>query len=298
MWAFYGSVSRLGLCMSLMFPLCSPRLPRCGEYHHLLRLNFCTHPSSPLGGSQFPPSATLRPASCDSHRTPGSLVGVGVRRAAGLSPWTLPAPAPGVPPPCTRSGHRLALQAPASEAVTPVHPQALIDWINGVLVEERIIVKQLEEDLYDGQVLQKLLGESPGGAVLELDRAVCGVIGHLSISRGPEPSAPRWHPWAFSFDWAPGPLSQAPVRVAWNTQCSLVHWDSPPSGPSQPWWGADLLSGPICSLSLPLNDPTDMCCPVQGSPHKPAEGSLFPGGASTGVGSRFALQRCAGGKGV
>lgn len=28
-----------------------------------------------------------------------------------------------------------------------------------MLVEERIIVKQLEEDLYDGQVLQKLLGE-------------------------------------------------------------------------------------------------------------------------------------------
>lgn len=38
--------------------------------------------------------------------------------------------------------------------------QVLIDWINDVLVEERIIVKQLEEDLYDGQVLQKLLGES------------------------------------------------------------------------------------------------------------------------------------------
>ena len=32
-----------------------------------------------------------------------------------------------------------------------------------MLVEERIIVKQLDEDLYDGQVLQKLLGESPGG---------------------------------------------------------------------------------------------------------------------------------------
>lgn len=38
----------------------------------------------------------------------------------------------------------------------------LTDWINDVLVEERIIVKQLEEDLYDGQVLQKLLGESVG----------------------------------------------------------------------------------------------------------------------------------------
>lgn len=37
----------------------------------------------------------------------------------------------------------------------------LTDWINDVLVEERIIVKQLDEDLYDGQVLQKLLGERP-----------------------------------------------------------------------------------------------------------------------------------------
>uniref|UniRef100_A0A8B9UZN3 Parvin beta n=2 Tax=Anas TaxID=8835 RepID=A0A8B9UZN3_9AVES len=35
--------------------------------------------------------------------------------------------------------------------------KVLIDWINDVLVEERIIVKHLEEDLYDGQVLQKLL---------------------------------------------------------------------------------------------------------------------------------------------
>ncbi|XP_047406354.1 beta-parvin [Sciurus carolinensis] len=35
--------------------------------------------------------------------------------------------------------------------------KVLLDWINDVLVEDRIIVKQLEEDLYDGQVLQKLL---------------------------------------------------------------------------------------------------------------------------------------------
>uniref|UniRef100_UPI00358FC84E beta-parvin-like isoform X2 n=1 Tax=Myxine glutinosa TaxID=7769 RepID=UPI00358FC84E len=33
----------------------------------------------------------------------------------------------------------------------------LIDWINDVLVDERIIVKSLQDDLYDGQVLQKLL---------------------------------------------------------------------------------------------------------------------------------------------
>uniref|UniRef100_A0A3B1K5B3 Parvin, beta n=1 Tax=Astyanax mexicanus TaxID=7994 RepID=A0A3B1K5B3_ASTMX len=34
--------------------------------------------------------------------------------------------------------------------------KVLIDWINNELEEDRIIVKDLEEDLYDGQVLQKL----------------------------------------------------------------------------------------------------------------------------------------------
>lgn len=33
----------------------------------------------------------------------------------------------------------------------------LIEWINDELAEERIIVKDIEEDLYDGQVLHKLL---------------------------------------------------------------------------------------------------------------------------------------------
>lgn len=34
----------------------------------------------------------------------------------------------------------------------------LIEWINDELANQRIIVKDIEEDLYDGQVLQKLLG--------------------------------------------------------------------------------------------------------------------------------------------
>ena len=34
----------------------------------------------------------------------------------------------------------------------------LIEWINDELAEQRIIVKDITEDLYDGQVLQKLLG--------------------------------------------------------------------------------------------------------------------------------------------
>jgi parvin len=34
-----------------------------------------------------------------------------------------------------------------------------LDWINDELAEQRIIVKDLEEDLFDGQILQKLIGK-------------------------------------------------------------------------------------------------------------------------------------------
>uniref|UniRef100_A0A8C2EDN0 Parvin, alpha b n=1 Tax=Cyprinus carpio TaxID=7962 RepID=A0A8C2EDN0_CYPCA len=40
--------------------------------------------------------------------------------------------------------------------------KVLIDWVNDVLVGERIIVKDLAEDLYDGQVLQKLFENLEG----------------------------------------------------------------------------------------------------------------------------------------
>ncbi|XP_018602948.1 beta-parvin isoform X1 [Scleropages formosus] len=40
--------------------------------------------------------------------------------------------------------------------------RVLIDWVNNELEEERIIVKDLEEDLYDGQVLQKLFEKLSG----------------------------------------------------------------------------------------------------------------------------------------
>lgn len=38
----------------------------------------------------------------------------------------------------------------------------LIDWINDELAQQRIIVKDINEDLYDGQVLQKLLEKLSG----------------------------------------------------------------------------------------------------------------------------------------
>ncbi|CAG0885139.1 unnamed protein product [Darwinula stevensoni] len=43
----------------------------------------------------------------------------------------------------------------------------LIDWINDELADQRIIVKDIEEDLYDGQVLQKLL-EKLNNVLLEV----------------------------------------------------------------------------------------------------------------------------------
>lgn len=53
-----------------------------------------------------------------------------------------------------------------STSLSNVCLQVLIDWINSELEEERIIVKDLEEDCYDGQVLQKLFGENePIGAL-------------------------------------------------------------------------------------------------------------------------------------
>ena len=43
--------------------------------------------------------------------------------------------------------------------------QVLRDWINDELAEQRIIVKDLEEDLFDGQVLHKLWEKLTGRAL-------------------------------------------------------------------------------------------------------------------------------------
>lgn len=40
--------------------------------------------------------------------------------------------------------------------------QVLIEWINDELAAQRIIVQDIAEDLYDGQVLQKLLEKLTG----------------------------------------------------------------------------------------------------------------------------------------
>uniref|UniRef100_A0AAZ3RTM2 Parvin, alpha a n=1 Tax=Oncorhynchus tshawytscha TaxID=74940 RepID=A0AAZ3RTM2_ONCTS len=58
--------------------------------------------------------------------------------------------------------------------------QVLIDWINDMLVGKRIIVKDLAEDLYDGQVLQKLF-ENLEGEKLNVAEVTQSEIAQKSI---------------------------------------------------------------------------------------------------------------------
>ncbi|KAK9972597.1 hypothetical protein ABG768_025890 [Culter alburnus] len=53
--------------------------------------------------------------------------------------------------------------------------KVLIDWINDVLVGERIIVKDLAEDLYDGQVLQKLFEKLEGEKLNVAEMTQCEI---------------------------------------------------------------------------------------------------------------------------
>uniref|UniRef100_A0A3B3RY36 Parvin beta n=1 Tax=Paramormyrops kingsleyae TaxID=1676925 RepID=A0A3B3RY36_9TELE len=78
----------------------------------------------------------------------------------------------------------------------------LIDWINNELVEERIIVKDLEEDLYDGQVLQKLF-EKLSRWMLNMAEVTQSEIGQkqkLKMVLGAVNQLLRPHGW--DIDWS------------------------------------------------------------------------------------------------
>lgn len=94
-------------------------------------------------------------------------------------------------------------------------PQVLLDWVNDVLVEERIIVKQLEEDLYDGQVLQKLLGECQPwpGVVSPKTPAVC--VGGTSRCRLRSPQLGLGPVSAYMLAFLPG-LKHTSSVPAWH----------------------------------------------------------------------------------
>ncbi|EPQ04235.1 Beta-parvin [Myotis brandtii] len=124
------------------------------------------------------------------------------RHASRAAVRALPAPLPVVTD--LQEEGKNAINSPMSPALADLHPEdtlleeneertmidptskedpkfkelvkVLIDWINDVLVEDRIIVKQLEEDLFDGQVLQKLL-ETLAGCKLNVAEVTQSEIG-------------------------------------------------------------------------------------------------------------------------
>lgn len=61
--------------------------------------------------------------------------------------------------------------------------QIIVDWINDELVEERIIVNNIEQDLYDGQVLHKLWEKLTGNKlnVLEVTQSEEGQRQKLTV---------------------------------------------------------------------------------------------------------------------
>lgn len=61
--------------------------------------------------------------------------------------------------------------------------QTLIDWVNDELVEDRIIVANMEQDLYDGQVLHKLWEKLTGNKlnVLEVTQSEEGQRQKLTV---------------------------------------------------------------------------------------------------------------------
>lgn len=39
-----------------------------------------------------------------------------------------------------------------------LYTKALLEWINDLLEDRRILVRHIQEDIYDGQVLAEMLG--------------------------------------------------------------------------------------------------------------------------------------------
>lgn len=86
---------------------------------------------------------------------------------------------------CTGDNEQRAIIQPQSLSDPLVQELlgVIIDWINDELADQRIIVKNIEEDLYDGQVLHKLWEKLTGRKldVLEVTQSEEGQRQKLSI---------------------------------------------------------------------------------------------------------------------
>uniref|UniRef100_A0A673GIU4 Protein-methionine sulfoxide oxidase mical2b-like n=1 Tax=Sinocyclocheilus rhinocerous TaxID=307959 RepID=A0A673GIU4_9TELE len=155
-------------------------LQGCRRYRRLLDCSFEPMASSPQKSPSSPKSPT--PKSPSSRKKDDSFLGklggtlarrkkakeVSELQEEGMNAINLPLS------PTPFELHPEDIMLEENEVRTMVDPNSkndrklqelmkvLIDWINDVLVGERIIVKDLAEDLYDGQVLQKLFEKLEG----------------------------------------------------------------------------------------------------------------------------------------
>uniref|UniRef100_A0A3P8VI85 Parvin, beta n=1 Tax=Cynoglossus semilaevis TaxID=244447 RepID=A0A3P8VI85_CYNSE len=106
--------------------------------------------------------------------------------------------------------------------------KVLIDWINSELEEDRIIVKDLEEDCYDGQVLQKLFEKLSGRKlnVAEVTQSEIGQKQKLQTVLEAVNETLRPHGW--SIEWSVDSIhSKNLVAIVYLLVALAMHFQAP-----------------------------------------------------------------------
>ncbi|XP_055365688.1 beta-parvin isoform X2 [Betta splendens] len=106
--------------------------------------------------------------------------------------------------------------------------KVLIDWINTELEEDRIIVKDLEEDCYDGQVLQKLFEKLSGRKlnVAEVTQSEIGQKQKLQTVLEAVNELLRPHGW--SIEWSVDAIhSKNLVAIVYLLAALAMHFQAP-----------------------------------------------------------------------
>uniref|UniRef100_A0A8C5N8E3 Calponin-homology (CH) domain-containing protein n=1 Tax=Gouania willdenowi TaxID=441366 RepID=A0A8C5N8E3_GOUWI len=140
-----------------------------------------------------------------------------------------------------------AINAPLLPPGTDVHPedtllayngtqfdgfllctQVLIDWINSELEDDRIIVKDLEEDCYDGQVLQKLF-EKLSGRKLNIAEVTQSEIGQKQkLQTVLEAVNDLLRPHGWTIEWSVDSLhSKNLVSIVYLLVSLAMHFQAP-----------------------------------------------------------------------
>uniref|UniRef100_A0A8C6SXC2 Parvin, beta n=1 Tax=Neogobius melanostomus TaxID=47308 RepID=A0A8C6SXC2_9GOBI len=106
--------------------------------------------------------------------------------------------------------------------------KVLIDWINSELEEDRIIVKDLEEDCYDGQVLQKLF-EKLSGRKLNVAEVTQSEIGQKQkLQTVLEAVNEQLRPHGWTIEWSVDALhSKNIVAIVYLLVSLAMHYQAP-----------------------------------------------------------------------